>query len=682
MAPSASPTRPAGSHTVITHPSNQKRTSTPKVRTGCITCKNRHVKCDERKPTCSRCEKARMECHGYLAKTDQKTTRKSNRSVTVRRGPRPLQVIRPALTPLSCAKKDIIFFDFYRYSLVKELARYLHANFWSGILLCESIRDDCVRHAILALGALSQALFIDSTCLQTSPGHQSTDSSPSPVHPELRAHHVLNPHYQAAIHHQNQAISLYLQRTRDERDKMPAGTLLVMTLLLVTYELLQGDLDVADGLMSSGIRVFRDSITMLRETVDRHHAISSSGKTEEEIMEDMECILPFLSAISENFSISPQQLPQCPMFGAGSACGDSDLPISGQTSAVRCAYLWSKVHVRCLLFAAKAMHHTFGGQSLSAGGGHPFLQEQTNLAILLRQWQQVLSDFRAAVHPEDLRTRRMMQLLSLQCCTNIISLAWCLDPTDTALDSCESDFSQLLATAQDSLENPDLMFKVGYTFSGGDIAGPLILVAAKCRASRGLRLKALGLFRKMSWREGSWDAKAFVSVLGLVTLEEAMRDEKGWIDPTNRWLWTGIRPGTDMTNVVAEYTRLIPDKKGETIKRCLDLDLDRWELGQGEEIELNFANEDIDMGNNGSRHVRSTTMSQGLGSDPGGNCVSGGASPASATTGTSDFGSPSPGLREGISNWDGFSTYVDDAIFNLDSMDLGDGYTCSTGTIS
>ncbi|KAH6876827.1 hypothetical protein B0T10DRAFT_497333 [Thelonectria olida] len=42
-----------------------QRARKPKVRTGCATCKARHVKCDERKPTCLRCETARIPCDGY-----------------------------------------------------------------------------------------------------------------------------------------------------------------------------------------------------------------------------------------------------------------------------------------------------------------------------------------------------------------------------------------------------------------------------------------------------------------------------------------------------------------------------------------------------------------------------------------------------------------------------------------
>jgi hypothetical protein len=49
------------------------RASKPKVRTGCITCKVRHIKCDENKPICDRCATAKVQCRGYSDTTAYKT---------------------------------------------------------------------------------------------------------------------------------------------------------------------------------------------------------------------------------------------------------------------------------------------------------------------------------------------------------------------------------------------------------------------------------------------------------------------------------------------------------------------------------------------------------------------------------------------------------------------------------
>jgi len=70
---------------------------------------------------------------------------------------------------------------------------------------------------------------------------------------------VLNEHRGAAIHHQNQAINLCLKRIRDGPDCMSPRALLINTFLLLAYELLQGNIKGADGLMTTGIRLLRDS---------------------------------------------------------------------------------------------------------------------------------------------------------------------------------------------------------------------------------------------------------------------------------------------------------------------------------------------------------------------------------------------------------------------------------------
>ncbi|KAK0701596.1 hypothetical protein B0T26DRAFT_600108, partial [Lasiosphaeria miniovina] len=59
----------------------RNRASKPKVRTGCRTCKIRRVKCDEAKPMCQQCQRARVVCDGYHdvgPSTPQLTTIESN----------------------------------------------------------------------------------------------------------------------------------------------------------------------------------------------------------------------------------------------------------------------------------------------------------------------------------------------------------------------------------------------------------------------------------------------------------------------------------------------------------------------------------------------------------------------------------------------------------------------------
>lgn len=42
-----------------------RRATHNKVRSGCVTCKKRHIKCDEIKPACTKCKKSGLRCGGY-----------------------------------------------------------------------------------------------------------------------------------------------------------------------------------------------------------------------------------------------------------------------------------------------------------------------------------------------------------------------------------------------------------------------------------------------------------------------------------------------------------------------------------------------------------------------------------------------------------------------------------------
>ncbi|KAH8808719.1 hypothetical protein F5884DRAFT_753238 [Xylogone sp. PMI_703] len=64
----------------------RSRASKPKVRTGCTTCKIRHVKCDETKPACMRCVKFGRQCDGYAQVKTSEPASSSSRTLQPKTG--------------------------------------------------------------------------------------------------------------------------------------------------------------------------------------------------------------------------------------------------------------------------------------------------------------------------------------------------------------------------------------------------------------------------------------------------------------------------------------------------------------------------------------------------------------------------------------------------------------------
>src|SRR4051812_4251033 len=75
------------------NPSNQPLTIAPRSRKGCLTCRNRHMKCDEGKPSCQSCIRRGLDCdYRYRFKFQDDTPRLLKR----------MQVVNPENSPWNC----------------------------------------------------------------------------------------------------------------------------------------------------------------------------------------------------------------------------------------------------------------------------------------------------------------------------------------------------------------------------------------------------------------------------------------------------------------------------------------------------------------------------------------------------------------------------------------------------
>ena len=120
-----------------------------KVRTGCITCKTRRVKCDEAKPICARCTKAGRSCGGYTQPLSRDRIRAGQ----------PLVIISYVAPETSISLLPDIGYrekrslDFFKARTVVET---FPDPKWPEYLLRTSCHEDAIRYAIVALGALHE----------------------------------------------------------------------------------------------------------------------------------------------------------------------------------------------------------------------------------------------------------------------------------------------------------------------------------------------------------------------------------------------------------------------------------------------------------------------------------------------------------------------------------------------
>ncbi|KAG9235970.1 hypothetical protein BJ875DRAFT_251636 [Amylocarpus encephaloides] len=166
----------------ISSQGKKPRASKPKVKTGCVTCKQRRVKCDETKPECLRCSNFGRKCGGYPVKEDSPPPKGPTLAVprkllskamqispspSPRPSPSPspvpqMQIAPPTHRPLfpsgvTCQdEREYRYFNHFRDVTALELSSGFDPRLWN-VLVLEACDITAIRQLTIATAALSLA---------------------------------------------------------------------------------------------------------------------------------------------------------------------------------------------------------------------------------------------------------------------------------------------------------------------------------------------------------------------------------------------------------------------------------------------------------------------------------------------------------------------------------------------
>ncbi|KAJ0165805.1 hypothetical protein CTA2_9946 [Colletotrichum tanaceti] len=124
------------------------RLGAAKVKTGCITCKIRRVKCDEARPACNRCVSTGRKCDGY---------------VTPPTGAYSWGQLLGARPPPTEAAPDAELrqLAFFRRTVAPALSGVLDSYFWTHLVPQFARQQPAARHAMLAISSLYETFRED-----------------------------------------------------------------------------------------------------------------------------------------------------------------------------------------------------------------------------------------------------------------------------------------------------------------------------------------------------------------------------------------------------------------------------------------------------------------------------------------------------------------------------------------
>lgn len=107
-----------------------------KVKSGCRTCKHRHKKCDEAKPSCSQCVSAKWTCDFVSSPTQLYQ--------------------RPCI---NLHESDVQHLNYFKTVCTREFVLYFEDSLWEVIILQAALTEPCIQHATLALSSLSRSRY-------------------------------------------------------------------------------------------------------------------------------------------------------------------------------------------------------------------------------------------------------------------------------------------------------------------------------------------------------------------------------------------------------------------------------------------------------------------------------------------------------------------------------------------
>ncbi|KAI1609312.1 hypothetical protein EDD37DRAFT_653725 [Exophiala viscosa] len=528
----------------------------PKVKTGCVTCRTRRIKCDEAKPTCVRCASSARKCGGYTDDQNQQETGLSWQDHSWQHSWTPLAVEADHSQTSKSSQEILAYpqllvfdskvegqaFDFFRSYSVPDLTALFRVDedFWHVSVLRMSMTQPAVRYAVTGLGALHQVF---------SHGYQTVvpdDTSDAQV--------------QFALRQCNRAIKALSANAGRQDEPIHKVSMLMTCILFTCYSTLQGH-------QTQSLMHFRNGLKLL-ESLERSTRTSGTSATlYDELMES------FVSAFTtlENQArtlICDERLPplatqirvQQPMCTNDTLTFRSLVEVRSffdcLLSDMQCFVQESDVEAEWVLAGARPRRSSADGYRIlvdrSANGKaamdkflsrHSPVSDRDQKTVLVLQVHHCLLDmylaiFRLSSEYGDLvwdcfessfetMVNLCRQILgctdkdlytTLSKATQRRMVNDCTSAGSSPEDCNVRDTGAILSAKG---EQPRPVF----AFSQG-VVGPLYIVAMQCRSPK-LRREAIALLLRYPRREGLWDSFS----AGRLAFEAMSLEE----DMTQRW---------------------------------------------------------------------------------------------------------------------------------------------------
>ncbi|KAL2859789.1 Zn(II)2Cys6 transcription factor [Aspergillus lucknowensis] len=457
-----------------------RRVARPRSRNGCITCKLRHVKCDEEKPECLQCQRSGRKCDGY----DTASQTQLRQRIAERHRPLDRAVFgadhRLLLRQESRTERRYIDFFYARTS--PAFSGFYDSKLWSYLIPQLGEHEPSIRHAMTAIGAIHARL-------------QSPKCLPSSEESSATTENFVLEEYNKSI----QGLVKSLTCSGAESIELTLTT----CCLFVCLEILRGFKNEALNHIEAGLRI-----------IVKHENSPGYTGQESELYAELRDLFTRL-----NLQASFMGRLLIPLKNHSA---DTFRPGTPFTSLVQARSHLDQVMTKGLLFIRSIgiMRERRDTDELLA-----LKAEQQEIRCDLVSWRwsfdRLLEKIGSQLNPSETCASLLLPIYFHTC---LIWLLTVLGRTEDLFDDFIPDFEALVSSAEEIVRigSPTYHASPPENQSGdstftleGEIIAPLYFAACRCRDPL-IRRRAINILLHYSKREGMWDARLYAAVANLV----------------------------------------------------------------------------------------------------------------------------------------------------------------------
>ncbi|KAI0440503.1 hypothetical protein F4803DRAFT_577566 [Xylaria telfairii] len=451
------------------------RKGTPRVRTGCIVCKIRRIKCDEEKPNCRRCTSTGRQCEGY-------TNPELDTSQSWRHSRMALVSSFVSDRDAGCPEDRQLLYIF-RLMSENELSHHFEPTCWTHLVLQLAHTYPSVHHSLCAVGALHRAYLLGEQRSHASQEILNVVSTP-----------LILARYNIAVKCVSEDLS--------QKGHLPLP-ILVCCALFTWLEFLRNNFEAGLMHLKSGLEIIRNwspgsqALHSVTTTYASHYIDESI----------LHLFMRLQTHVAAHGYPSTDFHTTSPMV----ASVNPAWPTNRYLSISDARHHLDNILLKCFRFVrhkqdVERSMVDFGPTSLSS---FKLLQSRDSLVADLTQWQTLYANNFIAAPNMKINGGGILLLESYYLMAKII-LNTLLAESERAYDDHTHDFSKLVSMSRRILHvQGGLACSKIVTLDVGVI--PLLFFTClKCRSSS-IRNQALSLLKISPEREGIWHRDTLVA---------------------------------------------------------------------------------------------------------------------------------------------------------------------------